>query len=54
MTRQDVLACTQPDPKIGDYVQVQHILAEGELASPTLPFRAAVAGFFADAPDTTL
>jgi Uma2 family endonuclease len=50
----DALVCTQPDVKMGDYAQVQHVSADEELVSPTLPFRAAVADFFADAPDTTL
>ncbi|MFL5801704.1 MAG: Uma2 family endonuclease, partial [Roseiflexaceae bacterium] len=50
----DALVCTQPDLTMGDYAQVQHVLPDAELVSPTLPFRAAVADFFADAPDTTL
>src|SRR5262245_47141380 len=50
----DVLVCTQPDVTMGDYAQVQHITSDSELISPTLPFRATVADFFADAPDTTL
>jgi Uma2 family endonuclease len=50
----DALICTQPEAAMGDYAQVQHIAPDGELVSPTLPFRAAVADFFAGAPDTTL
>lgn len=50
----DVLLCTHPDTTMGDYAQVQHIAPDGELISPTLPFRAPVTDFFAGAPDTTL
>lgn len=50
----DALVCSQPDAALGDYAQTDHALADGELLSPTLPFRAAVGGFFAGAPDTTL
>jgi Uma2 family endonuclease len=50
----DVLICTQPDATMGDYAQVQHIAPDAELISPTLPFHAPAADFFADAPDTTL
>jgi Uma2 family endonuclease len=50
----DVLVYTQPDQTMGDYAQAQHVLPDAELMSPTLPFRAAVADFFANAPDTTL
>ena len=50
----DVLVCTQPDITMGDYAQVQHIASDGDLISPTLPFHAPVADFFAGAPDTTL
>ena len=39
---------------LGDYVQTQLIDADGALVSPTLPFYATVADFFAGAPDTTL
>jgi Uma2 family endonuclease len=50
----DVLVCSQPDPAFGDYTQVDHVASDTELTSPTLPIQAKVAGFFANAPDTTL
>lgn len=50
----DALVCSQPDAALGDYAQTDHALPDGDLVSPTLPFRAAVASFFAGAPDTTL
>src|SRR5258706_5079451 len=50
----DAPLCTQPDLTMDDYAQVQHVLPDAELVSPTLPFRAAVADFFTDAPDPTL
>jgi Uma2 family endonuclease len=50
----DVLVCTQPDAALGDYAQTDHALPDGDLVSPTLPFRTAVASLFAGAPDTTL
>jgi Uma2 family endonuclease len=50
----DALVCSQPDAALGDYAQIQHITSDAELVSPTLPFRAPIAGFFAGAPDTTL
>jgi Uma2 family endonuclease len=50
----DALVCTQPDATMGDYAQVQHVAPDDQLISPTLPFRAPVADFFAGAPDTTL
>ena len=50
----DVLAHSQPDPATGQYASVVHVPPDGELVSPTLPFRAPVATFFAGAPDTTL
>jgi hypothetical protein len=52
--QRDVLVCTQPNAALGDYAQTDHALPEGELVSPTLPFRTTVAGLFAGAPDTTL
>ena len=51
--QRDLLVCTQPDSVLGDYAQTDHALPEGELVSPTLPFRMQVAGLFAGAPDTT-
>lgn len=50
----DVLVHSQPDPATGQYASVSHVPPDGELVSPTLPFRAPVATFFAGAPDTTL
>jgi Uma2 family endonuclease len=50
----DALICTLPDATMDDYAQVQHVAPDADLVSPTLPFRTAVADFFADAPDTTL
>ena len=50
----DALVCSQPDAALGDYAQVQHVAAEAELVSATLPIRVPIAGFFAGAPDTTL
>jgi len=50
----DALVHSQPEPATGRYLQVTHVPAEGTLTSPTLPFTAAIATFFAGAPDTTL
>ncbi len=50
----DVLVCSRPDQTLGDYAQTQLCDPDGALASPTLPFHATVADFFAGAPDTTL
>jgi Uma2 family endonuclease len=50
----DVLVCSRPDATLGDYSQTQLSDADGALVSPTLPFHATVADFFAGAPDTTL
>ena len=47
----DVLVHSEPEPATGQYLQVRHIPADGELVSPTLPFRASVASFFADEAD---
>lgn len=49
----DVLVLSMPDPAVGDYRQDTRIAPDGELISPTLPFRAPIATFFADAPDET-
>ena len=38
---------------LGDYLQVDHVAPEAELASPTQPVRK-IETFFAGAPDTTL
>ena len=50
----DVLVCSQPDAALGDYAQVHHVTPDAELASPTVPISAPIAGFFAGAPDTAL
>ena len=50
----DVLVHSQPDPATGQYASVVHVPPDGELVSPTLPFRTPVATFFAGAPDTTI
>lgn len=50
----DVLVCTEPVVTAGRYQITTHVAPDGELISPTLPVRAAVTGFFAGAPDTTL
>jgi Uma2 family endonuclease len=41
-------------PADRDYAQIQHVAADADLVSPTLPIHAPIAGFFAGAPDTTL
>lgn len=50
----DVLVLSRPDPPAGEYRQELAVAPAGELASPTLPFRAAIAGFFAGSPDETV
>lgn len=50
----DVLVHTEPEVATGQYLQLTHVAPDGELVSPTLPFRAPAAPFFAGAPDTTL
>lgn len=52
--RRDVLVYSEPDAPGGDFMHSQRVAPDGELMSPTLPIRTAVAAFFADAPDTTL
>ena len=49
----DALVHSEPEPATGRYLQVAHVPADGVLTSPTLPFTAAIATFFAGAPDTT-
>jgi Uma2 family endonuclease len=44
----DVLVHWEPELATGLYLQVRHIMPDGELVSPTLPFRAPVAAFFAE------
>ena len=50
----DLLLLSRPDPASGLYLQAANVAPDGELVSPTLPFRAAIAGFFAGSPDETL
>ena len=50
----DVLVLSRPDPAAGDYRQETRVAPDGELSSPTLPFRAAIATFFAGSPDETV
>lgn len=50
----DVLIFSQPDMQLGVYTRIDPVAPDGELVSPTLPVRVAVAHFFAGAPDTTL
>jgi Uma2 family endonuclease len=49
----DILVHHQPEPATGQYTQISRIAPDEELVSPTLPFRAPVAAFFADAPGAT-
>lgn len=53
-TERDVLVLTQPDGTLGTYLQATTIAQANDLASPTLPFRAVVASFFAGSPDETV
>jgi Uma2 family endonuclease len=53
-TERDVLVLTQPDGTLGTYLHTTTIAQASDLASPTLPFRAAVASFFAGSPDETV
>ncbi|MFN8537660.1 MAG: Uma2 family endonuclease [Thermomicrobiales bacterium] len=46
----DALVHSNPEPATGLYLQVTHIPPDGELVSPTLPFRAPVSSFFPDFP----
>lgn len=50
----DVIVLSRPDPASGLYLQSLNVGPAEELRSPTLPFRAAIAGFFAGSPDETL
>ncbi len=50
----DVLVYTFPDLARGIFTQSTVVAADDDLISPTLPFRAPVASFFADAPDVTI
>lgn len=50
----DVIVLSRPDAAGGLYLQSASIAPDGELASPSLPFRAVIAGFFAGSPDETV
>jgi Uma2 family endonuclease len=50
----DALVLSDPDPLRRAYRSEVLVPAAGELVAQTLPLRAPVARFFADAPDTTL
>jgi len=50
----DLLLLSRPDQASGLFLQSSSVAPDGELVSPTLPFRAAIAGFFAGSPDETL
>ena len=52
--RRDVLVYSQPDGGLEDYAQSVRVDPGTELVSPTLPVRAPVDDFFADAPNTDL
>lgn len=46
-TERDVLVHSEPEPTTGQYLQTHRVAPDGELVSPTLPFRAPIAAFFA-------
>jgi Uma2 family endonuclease len=50
----DVIVLSKPDPAAALFLHSSTVAPDGELVSPTLPFRAAIAGFFAGSPDETL
>jgi Uma2 family endonuclease len=50
----DALIFSQPDTALSLYRRVETLSPDVELVSPSLPFRASLADFFAGAPDTTL
>jgi Uma2 family endonuclease len=50
----DALVLSYPDAGLGIYTRVDTVVSNGDLVSPTLPFRVSVASFFAGAPDTSL
>ncbi len=52
--RRDVLVYSQPDGGLEDYARSVRVDPGTELVSPTLPIRAPVDDFFADAPNTDL
>jgi Uma2 family endonuclease len=54
LAERDAIGYTQPDTSLDDFVHVEQCPASGELVSPTLPVRLALADLFAGAPDTTI
>lgn len=50
----DVLVFTQPDQRLGSYLQVNRVASDHMLRSPTLPFNAMVSGFFVGSADETV
>lgn len=50
----DVLVLSAPEPASGSYLRALRVAPGETLQSPTLPFAAPVAGFFAGSPDETL
>jgi Uma2 family endonuclease len=49
--QRDLFVYSEPEISAGEYRQVTRVPQDGELVSPTLPFRAAIADFFTDAAD---
>jgi Uma2 family endonuclease len=47
-TERDVLVHSEPEPTTGLYLRTHRVAPDGELVSPTLPFRAPIAAFFAE------
>ena len=54
LAERDAIVYTEPDASLDDFVHVEHCPASGDLVSPTLPIRLALADLFAGAPDTTV
>jgi Uma2 family endonuclease len=54
LATRDLVLLSDPDPLAREYRSDVLVPADGALISPTLPLRAPIARFFADAPDTTL
>jgi Uma2 family endonuclease len=52
--QRDLLVYTQPIPLTSSYARCDHVPSDGDLASPTLPFRSPVVTFFVGAPDETV
>ena len=49
----DILVHSRPDRGTAQYQTITHVSPDGELVSPTLPFRAPIATFFTDAADNS-